>query len=91
MSKQEETPRRRSGKTCDGDLCYYIREDDTMKTEIARQNAMSKQNRLVVGIDSYKMFRRVEKKILHRHIYDMVVAYMFRYLWGDKMYDLEDE
>jgi len=35
----------------------------------------------------------VEKKryFIHRHVYDMVVAYMFRYLWGFKMYDLEDE
>ena len=32
-----------------------------------------------------------ERFFLRRHVYDMVVAYMFRYLWGDKMYDLEDE
>lgn len=36
---------------------------------------------------------RVEEKrfFLHRQVYDMVAAYMFRYMWGDKMYDLEDE
>lgn len=27
----------------------------------------------------------------NRHVYNMIVAYIFRYLWGYKKYELEDE
>lgn len=29
--------------------------------------------------------------VLNRYIYEATVAYIFRYLWGDKLYDLEEE